>query len=127
MVTIGSCATNHGDGIEAEKKLEKAKRGTKGNESGATDFVVNEQGEAVAIPKGAKGPSNPERGSGMSYQGGSGGKGMDKRTTGVRIMDSNGKQGRRVSYMNKSGQTVDANSGKTISNKDPKGHIPYGN
>ncbi len=46
---------------------------------------------------------------------------------GVRIMDANANQGRRVNYMNKSGQTVDPKSGQTISNKDPRGHIPYGN
>ncbi len=58
------------------------------------------------------------------YQGGSGGKGMDKRTTGVRIMDAYSNQGRRVNYMNKNGQTLDPATGRTISNKDPRGHLP---
>lgn len=53
-----------------------------------------------------------------------GGKGMDKRTTGVRIMDANQNQGKRVNYMNKDGQTVDPSTGRTISNKDKRGHIP---
>lgn len=57
------------------------------------------------------------------YQGGSGGKGMDKKTTGVRIMDANSNQGRRVNYMNKNGQTVDPATGRTISNKDIRGHL----
>jgi hypothetical protein len=115
---------------KALDKLEKAAKGTKGNNAGATDFVVNTKGEAVAIPDGAQGPLAPNKGTGMSYQGGSGGKGMDKKTTGVRIMDANSRQGRRVNYMNNAKptpQTVDPKSGKVISNKDPRGHIPYGN
>ncbi|HEV8283656.1 MAG TPA: hypothetical protein VGQ09_05060 [Chitinophagaceae bacterium] len=89
-----------------------------------TDFVVTEKGTAIPIPDKAKGPSSPNKGSGMSYQEGSGGKGMDNKVTGVRIMDANKNQGRRVNYMNKEGQTVDPKTGKTISNKDPRGHIP---
>lgn len=89
-----------------------------------TNFVVTPTGEAIAIPKGATGPTAPLRGSGMVYEGGSGGYGMNNRVTGVRIMDANSNQGRRVNYMNKSGQTVDPSSGHTISNKDPRGHIP---
>lgn len=52
---------------------------------------------------------------------------MSNRTTGVRIMDANAKQGRRVNYMNNAKptpQTVDPMTGKTISNKDPRGHLP---
>jgi hypothetical protein len=60
----------------------------------------------------------------MSYQGGSGGKGMNKRVTGVRIMDANNNQCRRVNYMNKTGQTVDPKTGRTITRDDPRGHIP---
>jgi RHS repeat-associated protein len=89
-----------------------------------TTFVVTEAGEAIIIPKGAQGPTPPNKGSGMMYQGGQGGYGMDKRTTGVRIMDANKNQGPRVNYMNKSGQTVDPATGKTISNNDPRGHLP---
>ena len=55
---------------------------------------------------------------------GYGGKGMDKRTTGVRIMDANQNQGKRVNYMNKDGQTVDPSTGRIISNKDKRGHLP---
>jgi hypothetical protein len=62
---------------------------------------------SIKIPDGAVGPTNPNKGSRMVYQGGSGGKGMDSRTTGVRIMDANSNQGRRVIYMNKNGQSVD--------------------
>jgi RHS repeat-associated protein len=91
------------------------------------DFVVTSNGIAIPIPDGAVGPTNPNKGSGMLYQGGSGGKGMSKKTTGVRIMDANGKQGRRVNYMNNAKptpQTVDPVTGNPISNKDPRGHIP---
>ena len=48
----------------------------------------------------------------MVFQSGYGGKGMDKRTTGVRIMDANQNQGKRVNYMNKDGQTVDPSTGR---------------
>lgn len=60
----------------------------------------------------------------MVYKGGAGGKDMDKRVDGVRIMDANSNQGRRVNYMNQQGQTVDPKTGKTISNKDSRGHVP---
>lgn len=89
-----------------------------------TDFVITPKGEAIKIPDGASGPTNPNKGSGMMYQGGAGGKGMNERTSGVRIMDANKNQGKRVNYMNKSGQTVDPATGRTISNKDTRGHLP---
>jgi RHS repeat-associated protein len=89
-----------------------------------TDFVVTPRGEAIPIPKGANGPTAPERGSGMAYQGGSGGNGMNGRTTGVRIMDGNSNQGQRVSYMNRSGQTVNPTTGQTVPKNDPTAHIP---
>jgi len=85
--------------------------------------VVTPKGQAIKIPDGASGPVYPNKGSGMMYQGGSGRKGMHARTTGVRIMDANKNQGRRVSYMNKGGQAVDPKTGKTISNNDPRGHL----
>jgi RHS repeat-associated protein len=90
----------------------------------STDFVITPEGEAIPVPNGANGPNAPERGTGMSYQGGSGGKGMDTRTTGVRVMDANSNQGQRVNYMNTSGQTVDPRTGRTIPKADPAGHIP---
>ena len=95
--------------------------------AGSTDFVVTEKGTTIPIPDGAKGPLTPQKGSGMVYQGGSGGKGMDKKVTGVRIMDANKNQGRRVNYTNNAKptpQTVNPKTGTTISNKDPRGHIP---
>ncbi|MDU1893090.1 MAG: hypothetical protein E6767_20630 [Dysgonomonas sp.] len=60
----------------------------------------------------------------MVYHEGKVGADMNIRTTGVRIMDANPTQGRRVNYMNKIGQTVNPKTGKVISNKDPNGHIP---
>jgi RHS repeat-associated protein len=90
----------------------------------APDFVVNSSGEAVAIPDGATGPT-PTKASGFQYTGGSGGKGMDERVDGVRIMDANSNQGRRVNYMNGQGQTVDPQTGQTISKQDPRGHLPF--
>lgn len=108
-----------------ERKLtEKAIKDSKNAESSLGQIVVTPHGEAVPIPKGAIVPSTPNRGTGMLYQGGRGGNNMDNKTTGVRIMDPNSNQGRRVNYMNQSGQTVDPKTGKTISNNDPRGHIP---
>lgn len=92
--------------------------------SASPDFVVTNKGTAVAIPDGATGPSAPERGTGMVYTGGTGGKGMDPRVSGVRIMDANNNQGRRVNYMNNGTQTVNPTSGRTISRTDPAGHVP---
>lgn len=39
-------------------------------------------------------------------------------------MDANQNQGKRVNYMNKDGQTVDPSTGRIISNKDKRGHLP---
>lgn len=94
------------------------------------DFVVTSGGDVIPIPTGAAGPTAPMRGSGMVYQGGSGGPGMNSRTTGVRIMDANANQGARVNYMNNdipTAQTVNPATGRTISNKDPAGHLPINN
>ena len=90
-----------------------------------TSFVVNSAGEAVAVPQGARGPLSTENGKGMQYVGGAGGHGMNSRVTGVRVMDPSGRQGRRVNYMNERGQTVDPRTARTISNADPRGHLPY--
>jgi RHS repeat-associated protein len=87
-------------------------------------FVVTPNGEAIPVPEGATGPNAPQSGSGMVYQGGSGGNGMNSRTTGVRIMDANSNQGPRVNFMNANGQTVNPATGRTIPNSDPAGHIP---
>jgi len=95
-----------------------------GDASRGTDFIVNKAGESIAIPNGAVGPKKPKHGKGMVYDGGSGGHGMNDRVTGVRVMDANQHQGRRMNYMNKGGQTVDPATGRTISNSDPRGHVP---
>jgi RHS repeat-associated protein len=89
-----------------------------------TDFVVTKNGDAVRIPDGAKGPYPPNKGTGMVYRCGEGGKGMDKRVDGVRVMDRNSNQGRRVNWMNGNGQTVDPATARTISNNHPAGHVP---
>jgi len=89
----------------------------------APDFVVTPAGESIPIPDGATGPS-PTEAPGMQYQGGAGGKGMDERVSGVRIMDANENQGPRVSYNNASEQKVNPATGRTVSNDDPSAHIP---
>ena len=96
--------------------------GMAASELSSPDFVVPSNGKAIPIPDGARGPTPTEK-PGVQYTGGSGGKGMDARTTGVRIMEPNSNQGTRVNYMNATGQTVDPATGKTISNADPRGHL----
>ena len=98
---------------------------TTGGSPSSPNFIVTKNGEVIIVPDGATGPSATKKGSGMVYQGGSGGKGgMDPRTSGVRIMDANSNQGPRVNYMNASGQTVNPATGRPISNSDPAGHLP---
>ena len=50
---------------------------------------------------------------------------MDPRVSGVRIMDANKNAGRRVNYMNSSGQSVKPATGRTVSKSDPSIHIPF--
>jgi hypothetical protein len=96
--------------------------------SKGTDFVVTSKGQAIPIPDGAKGPNptiNPKgKEAGFEYTGGKGGKGMNERVSGVRIMDPSQNQGRRASYMNERRQTVDPATGKTTKKEDPQGHLP---
>jgi RHS repeat-associated protein len=120
LVDAAQTANRLDNATDGARGVASASRGT----SSGPDFVVTGAGDAVPIPNGATGPTAPKRGSGMVFDGGSGGKGMDDQVTGVRIMDSSGDQGRRVNYMNRSGQTVDPKTGRTISRDDPRGHIP---
>lgn len=87
-------------------------------------FIVNSAGQAAIVPRGATGPLST-RASGFQFIGGRGGYGLDPRVTGVRFMDANWSQGRRVNYMNSAGQTVDPLTGRTIPNSDPRGHLPF--
>lgn len=92
-----------------------------GETEAAPDFVVTPNGEAIRIPTGANGPT-PTRAPGVQYTGGAGGKGLDSRVTGVRIMEGNVNQGPRAVYMNKMGQTVNPETGRTVPNADPTAH-----
>jgi len=87
------------------------------------DFVVTPSGTAHPVPSGATGPTST-RAPGMQYTGGSGGPGMDSRTSGGRFMDATPYHNERVSYMNRSGQTVDPATGQTIPPNHPRAHIP---
>ncbi len=49
---------------------------------------------------------------------------MDDRVDGVRIMDSTPQHDRRAVFMNEQRQTVDPNTGRTVSNSDPRAHHP---
>ena len=96
--------------------------------SSGTDFVVHPSGAAVAIPDGATGPINAANGKGVIYVGGRGGKGLNSRVTGVRIMDPTPQYPNGYgTYMNSfgTGQTVDPYTGRTIPNNDPRAHIPF--
>ena len=98
--------------------------GVPGTSGRNTDFIVTPKGETIPVPNGANGPLPVRSGSGMQYQGGAGGKGLDPRVTGVRIMDASKTQGPRVSYNNANGQRVSPSNGRTISNSHPDAHIP---
>lgn len=87
----------------------------------AVDFLVTAKGTAVAVPTGAVGPSST-RAPGMQFVGGAGGKGMDSRVTGVRVMDANKNQGRRAVYMNEGGHTVSPRTGRQVPPDDPEAH-----
>lgn len=88
------------------------------------NFVVTPEGDAIPIPDGSYGPTSPRTGEGMVYRGGSGGQDMSPDTTGVRVMDESANQGPHVNYMNKTDQTINPETGRTISNDDPAGHLP---
>lgn len=97
--------------------------------AGAPDFIGTENGDLIAVPSGAAGPT-PTRGAGFQYTGGSGGNGLDSRVTNVRIMDptlpnppSPGYPNGYVSYSNAGGQTVNPYTGRTVSPSDPWWHI----
>lgn len=72
------------------------------------------------------GPGPVNTGKGVSYLDGAGGNGLDKRVTGVRLMDPTSRYSNGyVVYMNKSGQTVNPLTGQTTRGKsDPWGHLP---
>lgn len=94
----------------------------------APDFIVSPGGVVYPIPQGAKSVAYPK---GLSYQGGSGGSGLDPKVKGFRFSSptTTGKypypQG-RGSYNNKEGQTVNPSTGQTIPRSDPWAHIPGG-
>ncbi len=88
----------------------------------AVDFLVTSKGTSIPVPTGATGP-HATRAPGVQFLGGQGGKGMDARVTGVRVMDETAHHRRRVIYMNKSGQTVSPTTGRTLRPDDPTAHI----
>ena len=98
-------------------------------------IVVSPGGDAIPVPNGASGPvpvdNKAGNTTGFGYTGGSGGNGLDSRTTGVRVMDPTPARGASpgypngyVSYDNGKGQTVNGQTGQTVPNKAPSAHIP---
>lgn len=115
-----------GLGDAAAKGIKAGGNITEGAARSGTDFVVTPSGVAIPIPNGAVGPAATiNKGgneAGFEYTGGSGGKGMESRVDGVRIMDANQHQGARAVYMNQGKQTVDPASGRTVTNDNPRAH-----
>jgi len=90
----------------------------------STGFIVSSDGVALPVPEGASGPTATE-GPGFQQTGGTGGRGLDSRVTGVRVMDATPQNPLfRASYMNVEGQTVNPFTGHTVSKADPWWHIP---
>ena len=94
------------------------------------DFIVHPNGEIVAVPTGATGPTPVASGKGMQFTGGSGGHGLDARVTDIRVMDpvTGGKYPHPngyVSYSNGAGQTVNPTTGQTVGRSDPSWHLDW--
>lgn len=85
------------------------------------DFLVTQKGTAIPVPDGAKGPVRT-RAPGIQFTGGEGGKGMDSRVTGVRVMDPNKHSGRRAVFMNEGGHTVSPRTGQQVPPDHPDAH-----
>jgi hypothetical protein len=104
--------------------------GNSGDNLHSPNFVVHPNGETIPVPDGAVGPTPADSGKGMQFQGGSGGHGLDPRTSGVRLMDPTTK-GKHpypdgyVKYNNRNDQPVDPSTGRTIANSDPLAHQPW--
>ncbi|HMC07952.1 MAG TPA: hypothetical protein VKL22_01330, partial [Actinomycetota bacterium] len=93
------------------------------------DFVVHPNGTVIPVPEGAVGPTFTANNAGFQYTGGSGGHGLDPRTTSVRIMDpvTGGKYAYPngyVSYSNASGQAVNPYTGQTVPKSSSWWHMP---
>jgi hypothetical protein len=89
---------------------------------GAPGFVVTSGGTAIPVPEGATGP-RPTRAPGFQFtEGTGGGRGLDARVTGVRVMDANATQGRRAVFMNQGGQAVNPSTGRPAAKNDPNYH-----
>jgi hypothetical protein len=97
---------------------------------GRPNFVAHPNGEIIAVPEGAVGPTMVRTGKGIEFTGGSGGRGLDPRVTSVRVMDpvTTGKYpypNGYVSYSNAAEQAVNPVTGGTVSKTDPWWHIPW--
>ena len=94
-------------------------------------FIAHSNGEVIAVPSGATGPTPVASGKGFQFTGGSGGPGLDPRVTDVRVMDpvTGGKYpypNGYVSYSNEAGQAVNPATGQTVGKSDPMWHWPWG-
>jgi hypothetical protein len=90
--------------------------------AGEVNFLVSKSGFVSPVPAGAAGPAST-RGSGIMFTGGAGGHGFADEVSSVLVLDANSNQGARTYYLNSSGQKVDYETGRTISNSHPRAHI----
>jgi len=128
--TPGTTATNVATGTPASTSQQGAV-----NTGPMPLIVVSPGGDAIPVPNGASGPvpvvNDAGKTTGFGYTGGSGGNGLDSKTTGVRVMDPTPARGASpgypngyVSYGNSSGQTVNGQTGQTVPRSDPSAHVP---
>jgi hypothetical protein len=93
------------------------------------DFIASPNGSIIRIPQGAEGPFPVMNGKGVMYTGGSGGFGLPKNISSVRIMDPKfGFQNGYVNYgstqANGGWQSLSPITGKSVSPNDQWWHIP---
>jgi RHS repeat-associated protein/fimbrial isopeptide formation D2 family protein len=116
--------------VEHTRSLNAAAEAGGSGAARSTNFIVHPNGDVVPIPRGAVGPTPVDSGKGFQFTGGSGGHGLDPRTTDVRIMDpvTTGKYqypNGYVSYSNGSGQAVNPYTGQTVGKADSWWHWPF--
>jgi hypothetical protein len=91
------------------------------------NFIVHPNGDVIPVPDGATGPVPVNSGRGFQFEGGSGGHGLDPRTSAIRLMDpipagTYPYPEGYASYSNVEGQTVNPYTGQTVPKSSPWWH-----
>ena len=120
---------NFGGGGGSVPLIKAPSPGSASSSGTAPNFIVSPGGTAYPVPQGAIGPVPSNTGTGIQFQGGSGGPSLDPRVTGFRFMDSPANapyqyQNGYGVYNNITGQTVNPSTGRTVPYSDPWAHIP---